>query len=120
MQNQHADPPVVPYVTDRPLGHEILGPCACLGPHGSQDEELSNLIARRLLQGSPADYPGFIEPARPNLKKIATSGDWWLHEIKWDSYPAARVSLLVLSQRFAVRNSAGNFGAEEKNLRGVV
>ncbi len=30
--------------------------------------------------------PGFIEPARPDLRKTAPSGAQWLHEVKWHGY----------------------------------
>src|SRR5688572_20874678 len=43
-------------------------------------------LARKLPQAVPAPYPGFIEPARPNLQKKAPSGARWIHEIKWDGY----------------------------------
>jgi bifunctional non-homologous end joining protein LigD len=43
-------------------------------------------IARKLPPAVPAPYPGFIEPARPNLQRKAPSGERWTHEIKWDGY----------------------------------
>lgn len=43
-------------------------------------------LARKLIMASQQPYPGFIEPARPNLKKTAPAGDRWIHEIKWDGY----------------------------------
>lgn len=38
------------------------------------------------VQGRPAEYPGFIEPAMPTLKQEVPAGDRWVHEVKLDGY----------------------------------
>ena len=43
----------------------------------------------RVIEGAKAStFPGFVEPCCPVERKIAPSGDTWLHEIKHDGYRA--------------------------------
>ena len=43
-------------------------------------------IARTREGAKQGDYPGFVMPCRPTLRKTPPTGDGWLHEIKHDGY----------------------------------
>jgi bifunctional non-homologous end joining protein LigD len=59
-----------------------------LSPRRSTHRSLARFIARTVEGAEPADFPGFIDPCRPILRKAPPAGAGWLHEIKHDGYRA--------------------------------
>ncbi|BAT60487.1 ATP-dependent DNA ligase [Variibacter gotjawalensis] len=43
-------------------------------------------MSSRKRPAAPAGFPGFLEPAKPNLLKVAPYDEKWIHEVKFDGY----------------------------------
>jgi bifunctional non-homologous end joining protein LigD len=57
------------------------------------------------LIGVKAPYPGFIAPALATKVERVPSGEWWIHEIKFDGY---RVQLHIANSDIKVLTRRGN------------
>jgi bifunctional non-homologous end joining protein LigD len=57
-------------------------------PRRSTHRSPARFLGRVVEGAKPTPFPGFIEPCAPIERKLAPTGDGWLHEIKHDGYRA--------------------------------